>query len=216
MHAAQLRYLTEGQPENYRIAGDQLECIQGQFSVPLVGDETLWNCSLWVADDLVLMEPVDGSYRLTAASLCSPSHWRLREKFNRSMRTIHDPIPGFHQELSPKIDRFFEHLKPEHPVVRFNWAIQADDALAQLPETEPPVSAETALFYRAERQSLLRLPTTGAIAFTIRVYLHPLEALHQHDGAMSALLAAVDATPPPLKRYKGFDRLEPALARYRD
>ena len=101
-------------------------------------------------------------------------------------------------------------------MVRFNWAIQADDALAQLPDAEPPISAETPLFYRTERQSLLRLPTTGAIAFTIRVYLHPVEALHEHPGAMAALLAAVDATPLPLKRYKGFDRLEPALARYRD
>jgi hypothetical protein len=216
LHAALLRHLAEDQPDNYRIVEDQLECVPGRFDVPLAGNEPLWDCSLWIADDLVLMERIEGSYRLTAASLCSPSHWRLQEKFNQPMRTIHDPIPGFHEELSPKIDRFFDHLRPEHPVVRFNWAIQADDALAQLPENEPAVSADTPLFYRAERQSLLRLPTTGAIAFTIRVYLHPLEALRDRDGAMDALLAAVDAAPEPLKHYKGFDRLEPALARYRD
>lgn len=210
-----LHHLTREQPENYRIEHDRLICIPGNFSAALQSDEVLWNCSLWIADDLVLMERVDNHYQLTAASLCSPSHWHLREKFNKPMRAIHDPIPGIHASLSPKIDRFFHHLKADHPVVRFNWALQAYDRLAQLPGHEPAVSETTPLFYRTERQSLTRLPQTGAIAFTIRVYLHPLDTLRTQPGAIPALLAAIDATPPALKRYKGFDRLAPALAQYR-
>lgn len=216
LHTLLLDHLTRQQPENYRVEGDRLSCIPGGFSEPVTGDEPLWDASLWIADDLVLMERIDNRYHLTAASLCSPSHWRLGEKFNQPMHSIHDPIPGFHEALTPRIDRFFDHLKPEHPVVRFNWAIQANAELAQLPGSEPPIAPDTPLFYRTERQSLLRLPVTGAIAFSIRVYLHPIETLLEHHGAMSALLAAVDAAPPPLKRYKGFDRLAPALARYRN
>ncbi|MCP5165310.1 MAG: DUF3445 domain-containing protein, partial [Pseudomonadales bacterium] len=176
----------------------------------------LWNCSLWVADDLVIMEKLHGEYCLTAASLCSPSHWRLADKFECPMREIHDPIPGFHQVLTPRIDRFFEHLKPQHPVTRSNWALQ-DNALLNPPvDSHEAVDATTALYYRSERQSLVRLPRSGAIAFTIRVYLHPLASLQAIPGALPALFAAIDLMPPALARYKGVDRLAPALAVWRE
>ncbi|MEH6517067.1 MAG: DUF3445 domain-containing protein [Halioglobus sp.] len=185
--------------------------------VPPAADspEVLWETSLWIADDLVLMEQRGDEYYLTAASLCSPSHWHLEEKFGRPMREIHDPIPGFHRELTPRIDRFFKHLQPSHPVVRFNWSVQAGYNLAQFPDSEPPVDEHTDLYYRCERQSLVRLPVTGAIAFTIRVYLHPLETLSRVPGAMTAMLKAIDGTPTALAQYKGFDQLASALGKYR-
>ncbi|MEP1470529.1 MAG: DUF3445 domain-containing protein [Halieaceae bacterium] len=178
-------------------------------------DEALWDASLWVADDLVLMEEFAGEYCLTAASLCSPSHWRLDEKFGRPMRQIHDPIPEFHKTLTPSIDRFFDHLKPSRPVYRFNWSLQSWYGLAQFPDEERPADAQTELYYRSERQSLVRLPETGAIAFTIRVYLHPLVSLLETPGALAAMFDAIDATPAALAHYKGFDSLEPALEKYR-
>ena len=209
------RHLVEEQADYYALQGDRLHCGFAEISTPVTADEPLWNISLLVADDLVIMEEVDGAYRLTAASLCSPSHWRLEEKFEQPLRVIHDPIPGFHRALTPRIDRFFDHLRPEHPVVRYNWALQAHDALNQRPEVEGDVTPESPLYYRTERQSLVRLPRTRGIAFTIRVYLHPLESLAEVDGAIPALFQAIDATPPPLYAYKGFDKLAPALARYR-
>jgi hypothetical protein len=210
-----LAHLTTEHSELYHLEDNHLRCHPGQFLAPLNSDEPLWNCSLWVADDLVIMEKVEGEYRLTAASLCSPSHWRLEEKFDRPLREIHDPIPDFHRELTPRIDRFFEHLKPEHPVVRFNWSVQAYNDLNQRPEHEVDIEPGTELFYRIERQSLLRLPQSGAVAFTIRVYLHPLQDLAAVPGALPALFAAIDDTSPALAQYKGFDELAPALEKYR-
>ena len=210
-----LAHLTEEQGQLYRLEEGTLVCEHGGFSVPLEDDEPLWGCSLWVADDLVIMEKSGSEYCLTAASLCSPSHWQLEEKFGRPMREIHDPIPGFHQKLTPRIDRFFDHLRPEHPVVRYNWSLQAGGLLSQRLEETAECTPDAALFYRSERQSLLRLPQSGAIAFTIRVYLHPLETLAEVPGALSAMFAAIDATPHALARYKGFDRLAAALSRYR-
>lgn len=208
-------HLLQNQHQNYQLRDGKLHCLPGQFSVELDAPETLWNCSLWVADDLVIMERGDEHYRMTAASLCSPSHWYLAEKFGHTMRDIHDNIPGFHRSLSDKIDRFFEHLRPSHPVVRFNWAVQAGATLDQLPHNETNVQSSTPLYYRCERQSLLRLPETGAIAFTIRLYLHPLEMLADVPGALPALFAAMEQTPLALRRYKGFDELVPALRKYR-
>lgn len=209
------RHLCDDQGAQYRMEGSGMHCVPGGFSTPLDSPEPLWNCSLWVADDLVLMTEIEGKYRLAAASLCSPSHWRLRDKFDRPLREIHDPIPDFHRVLTPRIDRFFDHLKPEHPVVRYNWSLQGDDRLNQGVDLKEAITPDTRLYYRSERQSLARLPRTGAVAFTIRVYLHRLESLARVPGALPALFSAIDSAPPALARYKGFDLYAPALASYR-
>ena len=209
-------YLLAHASEVYGAEGESMSCALTDLPEAGEADEVLWNASLWVADDLVLMEQRGGDYCLTAASLCCPSYWHLDEKFGRPMREIHDPIPGIHDKLSPSIDRFFDHLKPSHPVVRFNWSLQSWFGLAEFPDLDVGVDADSELFYRTERQSLLRLPETGAVAFTIRVYLHPLSDLARFGGAMPALFAAIDAMPAPLVHYKGFDRLAPALVKYRE
>ena len=207
-------HLVETAGSVYSERGSGLACSLADCSAA-GDDEVLWDTSLWIADDLVLMEEHDGEYCLTAASLCSPSHWRLDEKFGRPMREIHDPIPEFHQTLTPSIDRFFTHLKPSHPVYRFNWSLQSWYGLAQFPDETETIDAQTELYYRSERQSLVRLPDTGAIAFTIRVYLHPLVSLLETPGALAAMFDAIDATSELLSHYKGFDSLEVALKKYR-
>lgn len=208
-----LRHLLQEQKDLYRLGGGNLEFLPHATRLALDSDEPLWNCSLWVADDLVIMQRQGSHYCLSAASLCSPSGWRLGDRFGRPMAEIHSPIPGFQENLTPSVNRFFEHLKVERPVVRYNWSLQAGDGLDQRQPAATAVDAATPLYYRTERQSLRRLPRTGAIAFTIRVYLHPLERLP--PTALKALFRAVEDTPPALARYKGFTRLARAIARYR-
>jgi dimethylamine monooxygenase subunit A len=158
---------------------------------------SLWRASLSVPEDLVIMLPGSEGYYIAAASLCSPSHWRLRDKIGR-------------------IDRFFERLQHSRPVQRFNWSLQEDaDYFAWPRDGQAPFDADTPIFYRVERQTLRRLPETGAIAFTIRVFITPLAALLNIPGAMVALLAAVDQTAPALADYKNFPRLQLALDKYR-
>ena len=198
------------------IASQSNAAITQEQLCECVPEQRLWQASLSVPEDLVVMLPGTPSYRLMAASLCSPSHWRLEEKIGKPLRTVHDPIPNIHLELSDRIDRFFDHIKPDHPVERFNWSVQRGDALHALPvHEELDQQAGEQMFYRVERQTLLRLPKTGAVAFTIRVYLDPLESLLNVPGAMPALLTAIDNTPPPLAHYKGFDVIAPILKRYR-
>ncbi len=216
METAQLlaRHLRQDYPALYSQQGPVLQCAGGAFEVPMESSEPLWNSSLWIADDLVLMERRGGEYILTAASLCSPSHWLLEDKFGRGMSAIHELIPGFAAALGPRVERFFSHLRVEHPVVRHNWSVQAGSALCARPGDDSP-GAEDAIYYRSERQSLRRLPRTEAIVFTIRVYLHPLAALAAVPGAIPELLAAIDTCPPALYEYKGFGKVEHALAAWR-
>lgn len=178
--------------------------------------EALWLASLQVHEDLVVMAPVAGVYTLVAASLCSPSHWRLPDKIGRPMARIHDPIPTIHETLTPKIDRIFERLRVDTPVERYNWSVQEDDALFCWPaQIIEPLPADTPLFYRVERQTLSRLPISGALAFTIRVHINPLESLAAIPNALQTLFDAIHANPAPVQRYKNFPVIESALAKYR-
>lgn len=206
-----LDHLLADHPDCYRREGETLHCLPGNFRVALVGPEPLWRASLWVADDLVIMEPREGAYRLTAASLCSASGWRLEDKFDGSLAAVHGPVPDFDRVLLPSVERFFGHLKVERPVVRYNWSLQQGGKLNRRPGRE----GAGELHYRVERQSLRRLPETGAVVFGIRVYLHPLASLRPLGEALPRLLEAVDRCPPALRRYKGFDRLAPLLEEYR-
>lgn len=210
------RYLCGQQAEHYALDGNQMNCTSGGFTTPLETDEPLWNCSLWVADDLAIMQERDGRYCLTAASLCSPSEWLLEDKFGRPMSSIHDRVPGLNNSIRDSIDRFFGHLKSALPVYRLNWALQVGDALNQRHEFIEDARTDSPIYYRCERQSLRRLPQSGAIVFTIRVYLHRLESLLQFPGALGKLFAAIDALPEELAHYKRLDELAPALARYRE
>ena len=162
--------------------------------------EALWRASLWVAEDLVLMQADEcGHYRLTAASLCSPSHWQLEDKLGKTLPEIHAPVPGFARELDARVARFFGHLKVERPVQRYNWGLQRGSGRCQRQDS-PEEGRE--LHYRVERQTLRRLPQTRAVVFTIRVMLAPLAALAARPGALAALFEAIEACPPALAHYK--------------
>ncbi|EED36065.1 conserved hypothetical protein [Luminiphilus syltensis NOR5-1B] len=181
----------------------------------IAAEERLWRASLQVPDDLIIMLPGDDEgYRLVAASLCSPSHWKLPEKIGKPIRRVHDPIPRVHDTLSPKIDRFFDRIHPDNPVERHNWSIQCPPELfADSRYDRDAVPEDAPLFYRAERQTLRRLPRSNAVAFTIRIYMTPLDDFPEGFGE---LFAAIDNTPEELAVYKGLPRYTAALKRYRD
>ena len=182
--------------------------------LPHADQEPLWQSSLWLADDLLILQNIEGNYRLTAASLCSPSHWLLEEKMGCAIAEIHAAVPKLNHRIGGRIQRFFDHLKPSHPVERFNWSLQADDALCQRDLARPFVPSSTPLFYRTERQTLTRLPDSQAIVFTIRVQLHPLSILTQVPGCIEKLIDVIDAAAPGIARYKNFGSYRDALAKY--
>lgn len=193
-------------------------------------DNILRNMSLWLPDDICILQPQsewhaasdagdgdgDGEdYVLTAASVLSPSHWRPTEKFLKPLAAIHEPIPGFDSELTPKIRRFFNHLKVGKSVVRYNWGIQSGAALNWQSDNEPTEIKESTTYYRSERQTLMRLPQTGAVVFFIRIDLCLLTELgkrYNDASALEKLKAFVRGMPAQQKAYKGIDRFPWLLA----
>ena len=147
-----------------------------------------------VQEDLCLMVVgTDGRYRLEAASLCFPSHWRLHDKLGHSLATIHAPVPHYAEELAAKVDTFFDRLRVDHPVRRRNLSIHSHDDLFRPEPHESPASFAPdpsgvgEVWLRSERQTLVRLPTTDAVLFTIKTQQCRVAALAERPAIARSL-----------------------------
>lgn len=202
-------------PETYRRANAGIEVIGAKADPDATfPDAPLVAASLLVQEDLILMRRDDSGWRLAAGSLCFPSSWLLVEKFGRPLQEIHAPVPGFGPGTRPAelINRMFDGLQGQ-AVERFNWSIQADDALyhplsnveridraTNRPSRFPDGDVNAHAFIRVERQTLRKLPVSGDILFTIRIHLDPLKVLARHPdraslaASFAAQLLALDET----------------------
>lgn len=154
---------------------------------------------------LLLPDAASGEHRLVAAVLCFPSRWSLAEKIGRPLTAIHAPVPDYDAGLAARVNRVFAALAPGRPLWRVNWLVHARAELflplrAGEKGAPVPVGPETPLYLRTERQTLSRLPGTGAIAFGIKTSVTPLGRL---TGAQAAALA------------RELARLDPATVAYR-
>jgi hypothetical protein len=161
-----------------------------------------------VADDLCVLY-LDGSrWRLGAASVCSPSRWRLSEKIGRTVAEIHRPVPQYAGWYSDAVDARLDRLSPDRPVWRLNWTIVDDPALFQpRPPAHPPAPDSVGLAdltVRVERQTLRRLPVTDTIVFTIRTDHARLSELAADPGVAAAFADTLRTCPADLARYKGW------------
>lgn len=161
-----------------------------------------------VSDDLCLLTRSPDGWRLVAASVCFPSRWRMADKIGRTVAEIHEPVPGYESIAAPT-DAAFERLAVERPMWRTNWSILPtaqlfQDGTEQLRDMPPPDQ----LRLRVERQTLRRLPETGAIVFTIRTRQISLaELVGTRPAAAADLTATLRTVPPATIRYKGWARL---------
>ncbi len=68
------RHLLENHSALYCPLADGLCYLPDGIELPASTKQPLWNASLWVADDVLIMQKLNNEYCLTAASLCSPSN----------------------------------------------------------------------------------------------------------------------------------------------
>lgn len=147
-----------------------------------------------VQEDLVLLEkPADASeHVLTGAIICFPSNWTLRQKFGMPLGRIHLPVAAYDETVAKRVQRLFDLLRPEAPLMRSNMLLYSEGALfnarPEFARHSPPTG--TARFVRVERQVLLRLPKTRAVVFSIHTYMVRPEAL------TPAQRSALDAVRP--------------------
>ena len=154
--------------------------------------------SVW--EDLCILTRAapDAPLLLTGAAVAFPTDWRLSEKIGRPLLAVHEPIHGYADQLSSAVDGFMERLEPGELFGRTNVFVLPSDALRYMPADDVAarfagVTADNAgerLFVRCERETLRRLPATGAIVFTIGVYRCPLSRLS--DDAVARVAQSLE------------------------
>ena len=101
-------------------------------------------------------------------------------------------------------NRYFDHLSPKTSMERTNLFIQTTPDLFQnAPEafTEETIAPKK-LMVRRERQAFMRLPSSGAVLFTVRTYMTPLVELGVEE--LKALKSQVMGWEEEIKVYKGW------------
>lgn len=228
-------YLPARYPSLYRRTGTRLENLWSgeSFDLDAVEDDPMTTCARLVQDDLaIMMERPDGQYYLVAGAILLAGFWRLQDKVGMPLSEIHTSgdVPQYKEKLERGMMNFFRRLKCDELYARNNYFVQVDDDLAWSwsigPEDGAPgsISWDTAEkdravahhHFRSERQSLRRLPRTGAVVFTIRTYFHPVTEIAQEDYVPGRLASAVRSWCGDVRRYKGADKYAGVLLEYLD
>lgn len=204
-HDFLLRHLLQHPALGYRKRGNLLVHERAELSWELTQGQ-LWPASLWIAEDICLLQERGDGYRLTAASVCSPSNWFLEEKIGQSVDFIHAPVPGYDGVLSERVNRFLQGLRGGRVMLRYNWSMQAGNELCWRQESSPPLrplaDSNGDAYWRVERQTFLRLPVSGAIVFGIRIFLHSFAGIRATAGFEESIRRLLAQLPATEKRYK--------------
>ena len=183
-------------------------------------------------EDWVIMQwsDKDEAYALTAGVVLFPMRWSLLEKFNQSMPLIHKPVHAFTKHLLPNVQSLFKKMVPSAPVWRGNWAIFNDldgpldlftptghtdrNEINQISKYEGEATG-TKLTFRAEYQTLCKLPRSEAIVFSIRTYQKFLKEFRDFPiSDAEGLCRAIETLDPDIHVYKGADFWKDASLQY--
>lgn len=211
-HAAQeefrqilLEDLLADHADRYSLAGHLLREHSG-FEWQLEAPD-LAASSLWIPEDICLLQQLGEDHILTAASVCSPSNWQLKHKIGRNLDVIHDPVPGYKTALQERVNRMLSQMNDQKRILRFNWSIQQGNELCWRPDLYP-TKADDGLFWRVERQTLRRLPKTRAIVFGIRIYLESFALLEKRaPGFRKQVRTLIGNLDAEQRAYKGLNSI---------
>ena len=180
-------------------------------------------------EDLTLLAGDEAT--LLAGQLCFGNGWCLDEKMGLPFGPIHAPILPIAEPMLRAAQQLMVRLPAGRPVWRANWSVKITDQLDmtsrhtaaldqlladQLPGLTPATVGER-LYLRIERQTLTRLPRSGAVLFGIHTYQNRLaDEIATRPGAADRLAGVFGTAPPALLAYKGMTAFMPALLTYLD
>jgi hypothetical protein len=178
-----------------------------------------------VQEDLLLLSgDAAAGFPLVAGQLCFANHWCLDDKLGLPLLAIHRPVPGYAEEVGRPTDLLMARLKDGRPVWRQNWSVVASAQLdlsakhnEEMRRRKALITAEnagSACFLRVERQTLSRLPQSGAVLFTIHSYVAAVGDLAADPAWGARFHKLLTSTPPELLAYKGMTGYLPALLAY--
>ncbi|EZF29016.1 hypothetical protein H109_01419 [Trichophyton interdigitale MR816] len=176
-----------------------------------------------VDEDMLILLPMESSgnerekpsslkYALQAYVTCFPSGFNTREKLGKQLNGVHEPVPGYREKIEKSMDRYFEKLEVGKFVKRVNWSITTGAGLfyafgdkqgmKQLRLEQLDIDDT---FLRCERQTLYRLPKSGAIVFSIHTYRYPIRQLKEErsgEDLAAAIEGIENGNVPLMAEYK--------------
>lgn len=194
-----------------------------------IKEDPMVMAAMMVQDDLALMvEAADGVYYLKAGAIILPGFWRFKDKVGLPLHAIHTEgdVPQYEEKLHSGMSKFFTRLTCDKPVVRNNYFIQTDGDLGWSSSigdenahvvgwyTAKPAVTPEQLYFRSERQSLRRLPKTGAVVFTIRTYFVPITEIAEEPHVPRRLLNAIHSWTDDVREYRGFEKFKDVILPY--
>jgi hypothetical protein len=202
--------------------------IDGKWDFAQLSLHPLEHATGLVQEDFCILQADEATggatYRLTAGAVCFPSNWRLADKIGKKLADVHDPVPGYAEKLAAPVDRFFANLAAGTIMWRANWLIHATPELFQAGHrldaaTAAAIMPENAgekLWLRVERQTLRRLPESGAVLFTIRTHVTQLRDAIRDAKSAQDLTTAVRTMPDDVAHYRSMSAFRPALLDWLD
>lgn len=157
---------------------NQITCPDGR-QVQVTRHDPLSCLGRLVQCDFCLLDRASQEHVLRGAVLCFPASWRLAEKAGRGLWGIHEPVKDYDDNLAKRVQRLFDGVKAGRPLWRFNQLWYDDPELHQprsMTARRPKVGPQ-APYFRAERQTILRLPRCNWVVFAIHTYVVRAEAV---------------------------------------
>lgn len=189
--------------------------------------EPLRQLSEFVQEDFMLVEELDGRQTITAASNAYSSSGRLAASVGHNVRWAHEPVPDLTTIQGSRIDRILASVHVDAPCARFNWQLTPVASIFFPPDprsannaalkavsarlSKDPSLAPSLLHMRVERQTLRRLPESGAVAFSIHTYSDPLSSLLGDSAALQALLLLLRDYSARRLQYSEMDGVQAAV-----
>ena len=214
-----LEHLNEFYSDSYRINKDSVEVLKSNTIYFFKDFENpLELASLLVQEDLIIMQPKKDVFYLKSASLCAPTRWSLKEKFNLSLSEIHKEVPGYKEKIDLRVNNIFQNLPDQKIFERYNWSI------FDSPELFQPIGSKTLveiknidpedLYLRVERQTLRRLKDSRSILFTVRVHVDPMSSILSDKNILMDLIKAIQNLEEDMKNYKVIQPFEERLIKW--
>jgi hypothetical protein len=196
-------HLPTAYPEHYRLEGRSLRNLITGDAIKL---DHWWvhplvKAGLLVQDDITINAiDRDGELRLIAGFVATPTHWAMQDFLGMSVHDIHANVSNY-DRIRSVVDGS-ARLAPGKITRRNNFFIESDPTLA-LPSyrrstwtpSAPDPDLTDRLYLRSELETLIRLPKSNAVIFTIRPRVFRLDFLKEHAPEKARELAEAIQAP---------------------
>lgn len=147
--------------------------------VPIDRKNPLLTLGRTIQDDICLMLPGETEHVLGGAILCFPASWTLAQKIGRPLVRIHKHVQKYDDSIGIRVQRMFDAIRPERPMWRANAHLEDSPELFAVRDETTPHATKSAnpRYLRSERQTLMRLPASGAVVFSIHTWMVEVENL---------------------------------------